>query len=86
MKRIIEEQTGQGLEALLGENVTVWCLNYIYAGRLVGVNEHDIILESPKIVYETGELTTPGFSDAQELPAKEWRIRTAVIESYGVMS
>jgi hypothetical protein len=85
MKRIVEEQTGQGLEALLGEYVAVWCLNYIYAGKLVGVNEHDIILSEPKVVYETGKLTDPGFSDAQELPASEWRILTACIESYGEM-
>lgn len=86
MKMIIEEKENQGMEALLGKDITVWCLNYIYAGKLIGVNEKDIILENPKIVYETGKLDESGFSDAQKLPAKEWRVKTSCIESYGEMS
>lgn len=85
MKVLIEEKEGLGMEALLGKYVTVWCLNYIYAGKLMGVNEHDIILSEPKVVYETGNFDTTGFSDAQNLPASEWRIKTRCIESYGEM-
>lgn len=85
MKVLIEEKQGMGMESLMGKYITVWCLNYIYAGKLVGVNEYDIILSEPKVVYETGKLTEPGFSDAQDLPASEWRVRTACIESYGEM-
>ena len=88
MKKIVtvQEVEGQGLEALLGKDITVFCLNYIYAGKLTGVNEKDIILEDAGIVYETGPLCRSGFNDFQKLPAKEWRIRTDVIESYGEMS
>lgn len=87
MKKIVtvQEVEGEGLEALLGKNITIWCVCYIYAGKLVGVNTHDIILENAKIVYETGALTVSGFTDAQDLPSKEWRVRTAAIESYGEM-
>lgn len=87
MKKLIQVQEveGGGLEALLGKNVTLFCLNYIYAGKLIGVNTHDIILSNAKIVYETGPLTQKGFTDAQALPGDEWRIRTSVIESYGEM-
>lgn len=88
MKRIVTvtETEGDGLEALLDKDVTLWCINYIYAGKLVGVNEYDVILANPTVVYETGELTTKGFKDAQPLPAEEWRVRVAAIESYGEMS
>lgn len=85
MMKIIEEVSGEGLESLLGENVTLWCECYIYAGKLVGVNETDVLLEDAKIVYETGPLNEKGFQDAQSLPSK-WYVRIAKIESYGVMS
>lgn len=85
MKKLIEE-SGEGLVALLGENVTLWCECYIYAGKLVGVNEHDVKLENAAIVYETGNLDKKGFKDAQPLPGKCWYVRVAKIESYGVMS
>jgi len=85
MKKIIEEVEGEGLESLLGEYVTLWCCRYIYAGKLTGVNEKDVILSEAKIVYETGNLTEKGFNDAQDLPC-DWYIRTDTIESYGKMS
>lgn len=86
MKKIVQtvEVQGQGLEALLGEKVTFFCLNYIYHGKLVGVNTSDLLLEDAYIVYETGSFTTKGFQDAQFI-AKEFRLRTQTIESYGVL-
>jgi hypothetical protein len=84
MKKIIEEVDGEGLESLLGEYVTLWCCRYIYAGKLTGVNEKDVILSEAKIVYETGELNKSGFNDSQSLPS-DWYIRTDCIESYGLM-
>ena len=47
---------GAGLETLMGERVTLFCLNYIYTGKLVGVNSSCVLLEEAAIVYETGEL------------------------------
>lgn len=86
MKKIVTvtEVEGQGLEALLGQKVTLFCMNYIYAGVLVGVNEADVLLEDAHVVYETGEFTAGKFKDAQRV-ASEWRVRTAAIESYGVV-
>lgn len=85
MKKLVEVDEGEGLESLLGENVTLWCECYIYAGKLVGVNEQDVKLEKASIVYETGPLKESGFKDAQELP-DIWYVRVARIESYGKMS
>jgi hypothetical protein len=58
MKKLVQviEEEGQGLEALLGKKVAIFCLNYIYAGTLTGVNTNDIILTDAGIVYETGPL------------------------------
>lgn len=85
MKKVVtvQEVEGEGLEALLNQNVQVWCMNYIYSGKLVGVNEYDILLEDVGVVYETGPFTG-AFKDFQKLPAKEWRVRVATIESYGL--
>lgn len=87
MKKLVsvQEIEGQGLEALLGEQVTFFCLNYIYYGKLVGVNVTDVIIENAYIVYETGAFADSGFKDAQSI-AKEFRLRTATIESYGVLN
>ena len=85
MKKIIEQVEGEGIESLIGEHIKIWCCRYIYAGKLIGVNEKDILIEDAKIVYETGELKNSGFSDSQDLPSN-WYIRTDSIESYGLMS
>ncbi len=85
MKKIIEEIEGEGLDSLLGEYITVWCCRYIYAGKLTGVNDKDILLSDAKIVYDTGTLDEAGFGDAQALP-NNWYVRTDSIESYGKMS
>jgi len=88
MKKLVQtiEVENQGLEALLGEDVMLLCLNYIYAGKLVGVNDKDVLLENAHIVYETGAFSDSEFKDAQKLPSDEWRIKTTTIESYGVIT
>ena len=70
MKQLVQvmEVEGEGLEGLMGQNVTFWCMNYIYTGKLVGVNDNFVKLENAKVVYETGPLTTSTWQDAQSLP------------------
>lgn len=82
MRKIVEEVSGEGLEKLLGEVVTLFCLNYIYTGKLIGVNASCVLLDEAKIVYETGELNTKTWKDAQSLPG-EWYVQTSCIESFG---
>lgn len=86
MKKIVNvtEVSGEGLVGLLGERITLFCLNYIYTGKLAGVNEDCVLLEEAGIVYETGPLTDKSWKDMQKLPGN-WYIRIAVIESYGVL-
>ena len=81
MKKIVEE-TGEGLEKLLGERITLFCLNYIYAGKLAGVNATCVLLENPAIVYETGAFNVQTFKDKQTLPFQLY-VQTAAIESFG---
>ena len=84
MKKLMNvvEVDGEGLTALLGEHITVFCMNYIYSGKLAGVNKDDILLEDASIVYETGELCGKNFKDAQKLPSSHY-LRISSIESYG---
>lgn len=85
MKTITKEvQTidGEGLEALLGENVILYCMNYFYAGKLVGVNKKCVLLEDAKIVYDTGELTSSTWNIAQSLPYDHY-VMISAIESFG---
>jgi hypothetical protein len=84
MKKIVEEVSGEGLEALLGETVTLLCVNYFYTGKLVGVNETCVLLDEPKIIYETGAWSSSEWKDAQGLPNSIY-VQTSAIESFGVM-
>ena len=81
MKRVIEDISGQGLESLLGKPVQLWCMNYIYTGTLIGVDELDVLLTDAAVVYETGLLTEPGFKDAQSV-GHDLYVRVGSIESY----
>lgn len=84
MKKVIQvtEVDGEGLEALLDKNVMLFCMNYIYTGKLIGVNKTCVLLENPRIVYETGELTSKQFKDAQALPFQHY-VQMGAIESFG---
>jgi hypothetical protein len=86
MKKIVEvtEVSGEGLEALLGQNVLLFCLNYIYTGKLAVVNSDCVLLEEPSIVYETGAFSAKQYGDVQRLHADKWYVQRAAIESFGV--
>lgn len=84
MKKLIQVVDGEGLEKLIGQRVTFFCINYIYTGLLTGVSENDVLLTEAGIVYETGELNTKDWNDIQLLPGN-WYVRTSCIESYGIL-
>jgi hypothetical protein len=84
MKKIVDEVSGEGLEKLLGERVTLFCMNYIYTGKLMGVNASCVLLHDAGIVYETGELSDKKWKDMQPLPGP-WYVQTSAIESFGVL-
>ena len=84
MKVLVQEKEGEGLVAHLGKNVTLFCDTYIYTGKLVGVNETCVKLESAAIVYETGAFSSKDWKDAQELP-NNWYVQVNRIESFGIL-
>lgn len=86
MKKVVNvaEVSGEGFEALLGERVTLFCLNYIYTGKLVGVNSTCVLLCEPAIVYETGAFTEKNWKDAQALP-HDLYVQISAVEAYGIL-
>ena len=84
MKTLVQvsEVEGEGLVGLLGKTVTLFCMNYIYTGKLVGVNDTCVKLDDASIVYETGPLTTKEWKDAQRLPNSVY-VQTTSIEMFG---
>lgn len=84
MRKIVEEASGEGLDKLLGERITLFCGNYIYTGKLMGVNQSCVLLHEAGIVYETGELTADTWEDMQKLPG-DWYVQIGWIESFGVL-
>lgn len=85
MKRVIVQNTNEGLESLLGEKVTLLCTRYIYTGTLSGLNDNFCLLSDPSIVYETGAWDKKDWADVQALPKKEIYIMLHSIESFGIM-
>ena len=86
MKKLVkvEEVSGEGLIGLMGERVTLFCLNYIYTGKLVGVNDAYVKLEDAAVVYETGPFNEKEYKDAQSLP-RDWYVQLNAIESFGIL-
>jgi len=84
MKKLVEvtEVQGEGMMKLMGETITCFCLNYIYTGKLIGVNTDCILLSEPSIVYETGSFAEKSWKDAQRLPYDLY-IMLSAIESFG---
>lgn len=84
MRKIVEDVEGEGLVKLMGERVTLFCANYIYTGKLVGVNDTCVLLSDAAIVYETGPFNDGAWKDAQKLPSS-WYVQTSAIESFGIL-
>ena len=85
MKKVVSvtEVEGEGLIKLLGEKITIFCLNYIYTGILEGVNETCVLLKDPAIVYNTGSFSDSEYEDVQSLGVDEFYIHMNCIESFG---
>ena len=80
-KNEIKDVENEGLIALIGKEVLIFCANYFYAGKLIGVNHSFIMLENGGIVYETGAFDSKGYKDFQ-LVNKTLYIQTAAIEAF----
>lgn len=86
MKKLVkvEEVGGKGLVGLMGQRVTLFCMNYIYTGTLVGVNDSFCKLEDASIVYETGAFNDDQWADAQKLP-NDCYVMQSSVESFMVL-
>ena len=88
MKKLVEitEVEKEGFIKLLGRNVTFFCLNYIYHGELIGVNDTCVLIKNPSLIYETGSFSDKQFKDMQSLCTDEFYISISCIESFGELS
>lgn len=86
MKKLIkvEEVEGEGMLALMGQRVTLFCQIYIYTGKLVGVNDDFVKLEDAGVVYETGSFNDKEWADMQKLPEDTYIMKNA-IEAFTVI-
>ena len=85
MKKLVSmtDVPNEGLFALMGEEVMLFCANYIYGGRLGGVNDSCVLLSGAYISFETGPFPAKKYKDAQELPTTNWYVQQSAIESFG---
>lgn len=83
MKKIVIEDSGEGLIKLLGERVTLYCQTFIYSGVLAGVNDDCVLLTDAEIVYDTGSHSKKEWELAEKMP-HDWYIMKSKIESFGI--
>ena len=85
MKKLVQVQEveNEGMLKLMGKRVTFFCLNYIYVGKLIGVNDTCVLISNPAIVYETGSFTDKKYKDEQSLNVPKFYIQKSSIESFG---
>lgn len=81
LKEVVEVEK-EGLMALLGKDVVIYCVRFAYAGRLKGVNDKCVKLENAHIVYNTGSHTAKKFEDCQKWASDSLYISTAAIEMF----
>lgn len=75
-------EVNDGLEALLGETVMLFCVRYNYVGKLTGVNSTCVKLTNAQMVFDTGAFV-PGKYDTAEVPYNsEFYVQTAAIEMF----
>ena len=84
MKFPFTKKESEGLETLIGQRITLFCMNYIYTGKLISVNSTCVKLTEAAIVYETGAFTDKAWKDAQSLP-NDLYVSTAAVESFCVL-
>lgn len=65
MKVFVSEVENEGFASLLGKNVEIQTGLFIYAGKLVGVNDTCIKLDNAHTVFETGDFKSKEYKDAQ---------------------
>jgi hypothetical protein len=80
----IEENNEEGMLSLISQRITLFCVNYIYTGDLVGVSDVQVKLDNPAIVYETGAFSDKTWKDVQALP-RTIHVRLSAVESYDVV-
>lgn len=85
MRKIVEDVAGEGLDALLGKNVTLLCTNCFYTGKLIGVNKNGVLLENASVVSDTKSFSDPKWKNVESLGKKNWYVQKSAIESFGVL-
>ena len=83
---VIDSDSMKEFEDAFGQEVCLFGVVYIYAGKLVGVNDTHVVLRDAGIVYETGPFTDNKWRDFQKLPAKEVKVRKSAVESWFVVN
>jgi len=83
MKKLLIEDEQEGLLTLMGKRITLFCVNYIYTGELVGVSDTCVKLSEAAIVFETGEFDSKEWTDAQALPHDCFYVQLSAVEAFG---
>ena len=72
------------LETLKGKRVLLMCAAFFYEGRVVAVSDSEVTLESPAIIYDTGEWKNNGYESAEQMGEPLLYVQRQAIEAYRI--
>jgi len=79
--RPVLEVENEGLISFLNKRITIFCMNYIYTGTLVGVNDSCVKITDGGIVFNTGDFCAKTWEDYQKLP-NDFYVQLSSVESF----
>ncbi len=77
------EEKNKELETLMGMEVVLICVNFIYTGVVSAIHNDCVSITNAKIVLETGETTKDKMQVEAVLYSSKWTIMLDAIESFG---
>jgi len=81
------EKSETALAELIGDDVTLFCVNYFYHGKLAAINDVFVTLQDAAIIYDTGswpdgEDVNNEYADAQRIGG-DINVCIAAVEAFG---
>jgi hypothetical protein len=85
MRKIVESDSN-AFDSLLGKKIVVYACRFIYTGILEACDNTTLLLKDAKIVYDTGEHTSPkkAWANVEPCWSSDWHVQIASIESFGL--
>lgn len=67
----------------VGQGLTFFCRDWIYAGKVVAIHDNFVILDPCWQIYDFGQWSNPKWKTYERIPTP-WCVQKSAVESWGV--